>query len=151
MKIVQSAISALAWFFGKLFDLTPGRKLAQRSEPDPARVKLRWFAEYKNPFFTGNDGRWPPEQIIIYSYEAVQVWAGERGTAASPEETASEFCGRLGEHCPELEETLNQLASLYAHAAYGIRVPPNSDLEPIRKLWHNLSTTATQAVDLSQG
>jgi len=150
LEMARSILAALAQFFRKLFDLTPSRKPAKKTEPAPARAKFSSFAEYRNPFFTGKDYAWPAEQIILYSYEAVQVWAKEQGIAARPEETAREFCGRLGEQRPELDSQLDPLARLYAHAAYGTKLPPNSDLEPIRELWRRLPPAATQTVDLSR-
>jgi hypothetical protein len=45
---------------------------------------------------------------------------------------------------------LTELARLYAHAAYGRQLPPDSDLEPIRDLWRRLSAATTQTVDLSR-
>ncbi len=150
LEMARSIIAALAQFFRKLFDLTPSRKPAKKTQPAPARAKFSSFAEYKNPFFAAKDYAWPPEQIILYSYEAVQVWAKEQGMAARPEETAREFCGRLGENRPELDLQLEQLARLYAHAAYGTKLPPNCDLEPIRELWRRLTAAATQTVGLSR-
>ncbi len=150
LEMLRSIIAALAQFFRKLFDLTPSRKPAKKIEPGPAPAKFSTFAEYKNPFFAGKDYAWPPEQIIIYSYEAVQVWARELGIAARPEETAREYCVRLSEERPELDTQLNQLAYLYAHAAYGTKLPPNSDLEPIRELWRQMTTSTTQTIDLSR-
>jgi hypothetical protein len=150
LEMARSTIAALAQFFSKLFDLTPSGKPAKKAEPAPVRAKFSAFAEYRNPFFAAKDYAWPPEQIIIYSYEAVQVWAKEQGIAARPEETAREFCGRLGEHRPELNSQLQALDRLYAHAAYGTKLPPNSDLEPIRELWRILPIAAAQTAAFSR-
>jgi hypothetical protein len=144
LEMARSIIAALAQFFRKLFDLTPSLKPAKKAEPAPARAKFSSFAEYKNPFSAGKDRAWPPEQIILYSYEAVQVWAKGQGMAARPEETAREFCARLSEHHPELDSQLGELARLYAHAAYGTKLPPNCDLEPVRDLWRRLPAAATR-------
>jgi hypothetical protein len=150
LDMARSIIAALAQFFRNLFELTPSRKPAKKTESTPARAKFSSFAEYKNPFFTGRDHAWRPEQIILYSYEAVQVWAKEQGMAARPEETAREFCGRLSGQRPELESQLEPLARLYAHAAYGTKLPPNCDLEPIRELWRRLTAAATRTVGLAR-
>ena len=140
LEMAKSLSAALAQFFRKLLDLTPSGKSAKKTEVVPARAKFSSFVEYKNPFFSGKDYVWPPEQIVLYSYEAVQVWAKEQGMEARPEETAREFCGRLSGRLVELDSQLNHLAALYAHAAYGTKLPPNSDLEPIRDLWRGLTT-----------
>ena len=147
LEMARSVIAALAQFFRKLFDFAPSRKPSKRTEAALPPAKFSSFAEYSNPFFTGKDDAWPPDQIIIYSYEAVQVWAKEQGNPARPDETAREFCARLGENRPELDALLNQLARLYAHAAYGTKLPANCDLEPIRELWRSLTAAASQTVD----
>jgi hypothetical protein len=145
LEMVRSLMQAIAQFFRELFDLTPAWKPKKAAEPVPVQPRFSSFAEYRNPFFAARDYAWPPQQIMIYTYEAVQVWAREQGIAARPEETAREFCARLGETRRELEPPLNELARLYAHAAYGTKLPPNTDLEPIRELWRLLPTTARAA------
>ncbi|MGD0812339.1 MAG: DUF4129 domain-containing protein [Verrucomicrobiota bacterium] len=136
LEMARSILAALAQFIRNLFDLMPSRKPASNAEAAPVTARFNSFAEYTNPFFTAKDRAWPPEQIILYSYEAVQAWAKELGIASRPEETAREFCGRLGEQRPELD--LDTLARLYSHAAYGKKLPPQCDLEPIRELWRRL-------------
>jgi hypothetical protein len=150
LEMIRSMIAAIREFFAKLLYLTPSRKPAKKIEVVPVRAKFNSFADYKNPFFAAKDHIWPPEQIIIYSYEAVQVWAKGQGIAARPEETAREFCGRLGEQRLQFNSQLTQLARLYAHAAYGTKLPPDSDLEPIKELWRQLTVATTQTVDLSR-
>ena len=140
LEMALNIIAAIAQFIRKFSDFTPSRKPANKSVAVPSQAKFSSFAEYRNPFFTGKDYAWLSEQIILYSYEAVQAWAKEQGMAARPEETAREFCGRLGEHHPELDSLVNPLARLYAYAAYGTKLPPNCDLEPIRELWRRLPT-----------
>ena len=142
LEMIRSIIAAITEFFRKFLALDLTRKTAKITEPAFVPPKFSSFAEYKNPFFAAKDYAWSPEEIMIYSYEAVQVWAKEQGTAARPDETAREFCGRLGGHYPALDSQLAQLARLYSHAAYGRNLPPNSDLEPIKELWRLLPTAA---------
>jgi hypothetical protein len=150
LEMARSILAAIARFFKKLFDLTPSRKPARKTEAEPTRARHSSFAEYGNPFYTGKDYAWPPGQIILYSYEAVQVWAKEQGIDLRPEETAREFCARLGGKRPELDSQLQPLARLYAHAAFGTKLPPECDLEPIRELWRRLTITTVRTIDLAR-
>jgi hypothetical protein len=138
LEMGRSIIAAITQFFRKLFDFTPSWKPAKRAKAVYAPAKLSSFAQYRNPFYTGKDYAWPPEQILLYSYEAIQVWAKEQGIPPQPEETAREFCSRLAGERPELDSQLNHLAHLYAYAAFGKKLPVNCDLEPIRELWRLL-------------
>jgi hypothetical protein len=150
LEMIRSIIAAITEFFRRFLAYNPARKAAKQIEAAPPPARFSSFAEYKNPFFAAKDHAMPPEQIMIYSYEAVQVWAIEQGVAPRPEETAREFCSRLSEHHPDLDSHLSQLARLYAHAAYGTKLPPDSDLEPIKELWRQLPTANIQAVGISR-
>jgi hypothetical protein len=146
LEIIRSIIEAIRQFIRKFLAMDLGRKSAAKTEAAPVRMKLSTFAEYKNPFFAAKDHIWPPEQIIIYTYEAVRVWAKEQGAAPNPQETAREFCQRLGGRFGVLDPHLHQLSRLYAHAAYGKNIPLDSDLEPIKELWRQLPTAGIKVM-----
>jgi hypothetical protein len=141
LQIAQSLIAAMAQFFRNLFQLgllvknTTAKAEERTPRPHP-------FAAYQSPFLTGKDKSWTAEQLILYSYEALQAWAVEQGIQFQPEQTAREFCLLLGQTFPDTAPELNRLAFLYGHAAYGFAVPAGCDLEPVRKLWHYLSAMA---------
>ncbi len=141
LQIVRSFLAALAQFFSDLFQLGSRMKrpLAKRDERPP---KPRPFAAYLSPFLTGKDKSWTAEELIRYSYEALQAWAVERGIQPQPQQTSREFCRLLGESFPDAAAELNRLSFLYGHAAYGTAVPVGCDLEPVRKLWRYLSASA---------
>ena len=138
LQIARSVLAALAQFFRDLFQLGSRvkRTTVKREERTP---RQRPFAAYLSPFLTGKDKSWTAEQLILYSYEALQAWAMEQGIQSQPQQTAREFCLRLGETFPDAAAELNRLSFLYGHAAYGNAVPAGCDLEPVRKLWHYLS------------
>lgn len=103
------------------------------------RPGRRRFAAFRNPFLAGKNTSRTPEQLVLYSFEALQVWAEEQGIEPRPEQTAREFCSEVGSRFPEIIPELNQLSFLYCHAAYGQSVPAGYDLEPVKKLWRFLS------------
>ena len=150
LEIVRSLIAAVAQFFRDLFSLGASvKKTVTRAEG--RKLRPNPFAAYESPFLTGKDKSWTAEQLILYSYEALQAWAIEQGIQPQPEETAREFCSRLGQTNPDAGPELNRLALLYGHAAYGFAVPAGCDLEPVRKLWHYLSAVAAGEMIASPG
>ena len=138
LQIARSFFATLAQFFRDLFqfDSRVKRTTAKREERAP---RQRPFAAYLSPFLTGKDKSWTAEQLILYSYEALQAWAVEQGIQSQPQQTAREFCLVLGETFPDAAAELNRLSFLYGHAAYGNAVPAGCDLEPVKKLWRYLS------------
>jgi hypothetical protein len=139
LEMVLSLAAAVRDFFRKLLDLMPARPAARPSQPAPRRPAPRPLAQYKNPFYAGKEHARPPAEIILYTYDALQAWARERGWEPRPEQTAREFCREMAAQEPELAAPFRQLSFLYAHAAYGTRLPAPCDLEPLKELWRRLA------------
>lgn len=93
------------------------------------------FKSFKNPFLTGANQIWPPEKLIAHSYAALQSWALEQEAARGSPKTPREFCRQLAEEMPEAAESLEHLAFLYGHVAYGASIPANYNPEHLRLLW----------------
>jgi hypothetical protein len=137
-QMMRSFVAALTRFFRDLFRFSlPDKEPAATKENK--RPGHRRFAAFRNPFLAGKNTSWTPEQLVLYSFEALQVWAEEQDIAPRPEQTAREFCSEVGSRFPEIIPELNQLSFLYCHAAYGQSVPAGYDLEPVKKLWRFLS------------
>jgi hypothetical protein len=126
-------------FFRRLLDLVPARKPAPPSGPVDPLAPRRPLSAFKNPFYAGKEQARPPAEIILYTYDALQAWAGEHGMEPRPEQTAREFCQAMSAPLPEAAAPLQQLSYLYAHAAYGQRLPADCDLEPLKELWRRLT------------
>ncbi|MGH7950300.1 MAG: hypothetical protein ACREFE_00040 [Limisphaerales bacterium] len=137
-QIIQSFLAALVQFFRDLFSF--GSKLTSPALGNQkSTVKRQPFSSYKNPFVTGSDRFWTPEELILHSYDALQCWASEQGIKPSPKQTAREFCGGLGEQFSEVIPELNHLAFLYGHVAYGTSIPRNYNVELLKQLWRYIS------------
>jgi len=113
----------------------------------PAAVKRpRPFASFRNPFLDGASNQRSPEELVRYSFEALQALAAERGVGRNPDETPLEFAGRLGEDLPAIESEAQQLVALYARAAYGGGRLPPSCLGTVRQFWQCLEGVAESPV-----
>src|SRR5262245_35015558 len=104
---------------------------AEEAEQPPPRP----FAEFRDPFQSGEAERQAPGELVRYTFEALQAWAYERGLPRQPGETPLEFAGRVGGDYPALEEGALRLANDYAGLAYARREPPPACREPLRRFW----------------
>jgi hypothetical protein len=127
--------SLRAWWEG-LFG--GGRSVAAEAEASVRPPVSRPFASFHNPFRDGRADRLSRDQLVRYSFDALQAWAAERGLERHPEETPREFTERLGEEIPALADDARGLAGLYALVAYTRRRLPADNPEPLRRLWHSL-------------
>ena len=134
LQAFKSIVAAVAQFFRNLFGLGSFLKRSTARVEKTASTRQP-FANFHNPFLTGNEGTWTHARLILYSYEALRAWAEEKGVAPRPQQTAREFCGELGDRFPEIGSELGQLSSLYGQAAYTASAAENCDLEPVKNLW----------------
>ena len=135
-QIVRSIYEALVKFFRELFQGGSLTRKLVAADNAPAPMGQR-FASFTNPFLRGENTSWSQEQLILYSYEALQAWAREHGIKPRPEQTSREFCTELGQQFPEMISDLQELSRLYSHAAYRLAVPAGSDLAPVKNLWRS--------------
>lgn len=139
LEMLRSCIAAVRNFFRQLLDLVPARKPSRAAAPETPTTRRRPLSEFKNPFFTDKARARPPEEIILYTYDALRAWTREQGIEPRPEQTAREFCERASEQLPELTAPLRHLSFLYAHAAYGRHLPAECNLEPLAEIWRRLT------------
>ncbi len=119
-----------------LFGKKPPRVIAApEAEESP---ELPPFAAFQNPFASGSAQSLPPEELVRYTFEALQAWAKERELERPPDQTPIEFARRLGAYIPELAHEAGQLTRIYSNYAYAGRTP-TGDWQPlIRTLWAKL-------------
>src|ERR1039458_6391088 len=107
LQITRSIVAAITQFFKDLFRFGSSRDApAKAAKIQPP--KRRPFAAYPNPFLTGKDAAWTPEELVLYSFEALRAWADEQGIQPRREQTAREFCDELGHQFAEITAELNQ-------------------------------------------
>ena len=93
----------LASLFGGLFIQQP-KKRAKAPEPAPSEQAPppRPFASFANPFDSGLDQRFSPNDLVIYSFEALEAWASSTISPARPTRrraNSSAVSERLGPTC----------------------------------------------------
>jgi Domain of unknown function (DUF4129) len=113
---------------------------ADDAEPEPEEPKKprRPFSWFRNPFDSDGESR-PPEELVKYSFAALEAWAEERGLARQPEETPLEFTHRVAKAVAALKEEAPRLGGLYARLAYAARGRlPASGVEATRSFWLQL-------------
>jgi hypothetical protein len=110
---------------------------ADRSESEPA--PRRRFVDFADPFASGQAARWPPEELVRYTFEALEVWAMEHGCPRGPEQTPHEFARQIATSVSWLADDAAQLAELYSCAAYSRGALPASSVGRLRQMWRNLA------------
>jgi hypothetical protein len=120
------------------------------------RPSPRPFAAFADPFASGAAGRYSADELVRYSFEALEAWAREHGCPRQPQQTPHEFARHLGARVASLSRHVRSLADLYCRVAYAPgRLPSEGDEDAalsghgesvgsLKELWQQLqSGTAT--------
>ncbi len=94
LDAIRELIAALLGGFGS-------RKQKKRGDQGEAAAsepvsRPRPFASFADPFASGLAQNFSPNDLVIYSFEALEAWAYEQNLARSPHETPSRICRPAG-------------------------------------------------------
>ncbi len=134
--ILRALLDLIRSLFGGLFIAQPEKK-AKDEEPKPA-VPPRPFASYVNPFDAGLDHQFSPDDLIIYSFEALEAWAWENNLGRSPHETPIEFAQRVGQTRDDLRTDSARLVGYFVAIVYGQRGFRAEVFPSLRQFWQVL-------------
>jgi hypothetical protein len=145
-KWAKDLLESLRAFWARLFGgEPPEQRVHQESEPAEARARPpRPFSSFRNPFENGSVDRLPPDEVVRYTFMALQAWAYERELARQRDETPLEFAERVGQEVPGLEDDARRLATLYARSVYARGTLPSSSLAAVRQFWEKLEQVVEQ-------
>lgn len=155
--LVAAAVTFFAWQFGPellrmlqgllawLRGLFGGSSADAEEETDiPSEEVLRQqsFSQFGDPFLSGVADRASPEQLVTYTFAALEAWGREVGLERSDDQTPLEFVERLTAKFAQLEPAAGQTAEFYTYLAYGPgRLSPQVR-GPLESLWQLLRSEA---------
>jgi hypothetical protein len=138
-QLLEELKAILSGLFG-------GRRAAAAEEAAAAPAPPpRPFAAFKDPFLSGAAGRTSADQLVRYTFEAVQAWAFERGSPRPAHATPLEFSQQLGVQAPQLAAEVRELAQLYSQITYARGSLSPSCLPVLRRLWEQLRVSSRPA------
>jgi hypothetical protein len=114
-----------------------------RADANPATAPAaplappRPFADYANPFATGQARRMPLKELAGYSFEALEAWARDSRQPRGVEQTPSEFAQQVARRKPQWKSEVTDAADVYVQVAYAGR-DPAAGPEVFERLWRRL-------------
>ncbi|MBL9138176.1 MAG: DUF4129 domain-containing protein [Verrucomicrobiales bacterium] len=134
------AIAWVLWRFGPQW--LAALKASWRrpsAAPPPASAapapRRRRFAEFEDPFRHGGSTRMTPDELAVYTFEALEAWAADRGRERPPDQTPLSFGRDLEGVLDERTDDLRSAVRLYLRAAYGGGGTLAEETDPLRRLW----------------
>ena len=134
----------------------------RRQRADGAAAQEGWkqplprpFAAFADPFATGTASRYAPDELVTYSFEALEAWAREHGCPRRPDQTPHEFARDIGVRVASLAGDARSLADLYCRVAYapGGHQPEvglsAASAGALKQLWQQLRSEVVAATGIA--
>ena len=129
-------------------------RIEPKPEIEPAEVvrRPRPFRSFSNPFADGTAASRSPDELVRYTFAALDAWAVEHDIGRFDEETPHEFVQRIAAEVPDLSDSSRQLVNHYANLAYGRRHVPELARADVERVWLELegATVASLARSASE-
>jgi hypothetical protein len=129
------------WWHDFLQRLFGGGRHRVGSEDAAALPKklLRRFVDFHDPFAQGTAGNYSPEELVQYTFEALEAWARDHGYPREPEQTPHEFARNLGSHVAVMADDAKRLADLYCQAAYAHGTLSAKSVAHLSRMWQTMN------------
>jgi hypothetical protein len=132
LRELRNLLSRL--FGGKPVAKTGTEDAVAATEAPPAR-----FADFRDPFATGDSRRWSPEELVRYTFSAFEAWANDHGCPRTPDRTPAELVrAALSPESPMYGEA-RQMVRLYSEVAYAARKVSRETASSLRQFWKTMS------------
>ena len=139
MAALSKFIQDIRDLWARIFGRKPKKaKTIAADDPKEVGPPLPSFAAFQNPFASGAAQTWPLEQLVRYSFEALEAWARENNCARDPDQTPVEFAEQIGRSNEAVGQPAHALAGLYNRVAYAKESPSRSSVDAIQRLWSKL-------------
>jgi hypothetical protein len=141
----KNLLAVLHAWWARLFGWGKKAEIAAESVAmEAAAPPARPFSAFRNPFRDGSAAKRSPQELVRYSFAALQAWAWEQGLARADDETPLEFAHRLGEERPALDDDARQLAFLFARVVYARGSLPSGTAGAVQQFWGRLEDMSEQ-------
>ena len=139
MPWARNWLDALSAWWNRLWSKRAG--VVEATPAEEKKAYRRPFTSFSNPFADGTaDGR-SVEELVKYSFAALEAWAGDRNHPRTPDETALEFSSRLSNMFHSLEGEPHKLAVLVVRLAYANGTLPADARETLEHFWDHLTAS----------
>jgi len=112
---------------------------AGEEAPAPKQRPARRFHHYRNPFESGAAAQRTPAELVVYTFEALEAWASDRGEPRLAEQTPQEFINSVID--PAAPEA-RWLATLYNRLAYGEGGITAQEADELKEVWRTMQSAA---------
>jgi hypothetical protein len=125
-------MQSLRDLFARLFGKQPTAVVEVEKSPAPPRKR---FTDFRDPFGSGAHKKLAPEELVRYTFEAFEAWAGDRGAPRTPDRTPTELVHAALPPQTPMFTAARRMVRMYSEVAYASGQVQRSAAEELRELW----------------
>lgn len=144
LAAITGFIQAIREFLERLFGGRGAAEGDEEASDAESAPPPRPFTDYADPFTTGAASNYTPQQLVAYTFEAVEAWAREHGCERGTEQTPHEFAGRVAASAALVGAEARTLADLYCMEAYSQDSLSRASVQRLERLWQVLRANASE-------
>jgi hypothetical protein len=139
-KYRHQVLQTLAELWRQLLELFGARSSTPTAEQEEAARtgQIPSFAEFRDPFLTGQHARMPPEELVRYTFAAFEAWANDRGKPRGVDCTPQELVRLTLAADTPMFASGRRLARLYNEAAYAPFQISRESTSDLRTFWQQM-------------
>ncbi len=145
-QAVRDILRQLQELLARLFGGGTTTAETMEEQATKSQPRHRTFAEYRNPFATGDHRRVPPEELVRYTFEAFEAWAHDAGYPRSLDQTPAELVRNAVEPQTPLAEAARRMTRLYSEVAYASGHISPAAAESLREFWSLMQASSGQLI-----
>jgi hypothetical protein len=137
----QQLLQAITGILRQLRELFGGRRATfdgESSEGAKATALRPSFTEFRDPFSSGQGGRWAPEELVRYTFAAFEAWANDRGSPRTPDCTPQELVTLVVEPKTPMHDEARYLLRLYSQVAYASQRVSREEAAKLSTFWQSM-------------
>ena len=140
----RNFLAELREFWAGLFG---GRRQRGGADDAPLEIKVppAPFSSYADPFSASVAGRYPPEELVRYSFEAFEAWSREHGCQREPDQTPHELARDVAKLNAFIRADARNMAELYSRVAYAEGELPDTTRDQLQHLWQAMRQSTAEA------
>ena len=142
MQAIAEILQRIRELLARLFGAKPRAATGSDEQVAAKKVRMRTFAEFRNPFATGDYRRMPPEELVRYTFVAFEAWASDGGCPRSADQTPAELVRSATAPGTDIGDEARRMVRLYSEVAYASAKVAPATAHTLSDLWALLGTRA---------
>ena len=142
IKAIADILQRLRELLARLFGAKPRDAAGSDEQVAAKKVLVRTFAEFRNPFATGDYRRMPPEELVRYTFDAFEAWASDGGCPRSADQTPAELVRAATVPGTDIGDEARRMLRLYSEVAYASATIAPATAHTLSDLWALLGMRA---------